>query len=291
MRPGGSTTARRAWRNWRRWSVGTAIAPQRHPLVDRQRGTVTGRRRRQRCASATSALCRMQVHQARSDAPGQLCQQRQQFLGPGCLHDDRHHGLQLRQWRPAGSGTIPTCRPNRASAARMRSPAALAAFMPTTPTPASFRPIATTKLTSRGTAEHYWELFPGRGRGSRACSSGPVLIVARRAGAYRDAPTANRDGGLDPAGSRKTISSIIRLAGQTKPMVHLLPHWNWAVTEGQEIRCPLPIVANCDANGTVPERPEHRQRQAMPRRSHLPPGRSTTPPAHSWPEAIAVRRS
>ncbi len=121
------------------------------------------------------------------------------------------------------------------------------------------------KLTSRGTAEHYWKYFL-----ARPWIAGVFIWTGfdyrGEPVPYRERAYTNQDGSLDTCGFPKDNFFYHQACWTDKPMVHLLPHWNWAGKEGQEIdvRC----YSNCDAvemflNG------RSLGKQAMPRYSHL----------------------
>ena len=72
----------------------------------------------------------------------------------------------------------------------------------------------------------------------------PIRTTGRRAARTSASSTS-------PA-SRRTATTSIRACGPTSPMVHVLPHWNWAGHEGQTI--PVMAYTNADGGRAVPER-------------------------------------
>ena len=79
---------------------------------------------------------------------------------------------------------------------------------------------------------------------SPACSFGPASITAasRRPSAGR--LISSQFGILDTCGFRKDNSYYYQAWWTDKPLLHLLPHWNWPGKEGQEIR--VWAHSNCD---------------------------------------------
>ena len=73
----------------------------------------------------------------------------------------------------------------------------------------------------------------------------------RRADRLAGAQLVLRDRSTSPA-SPRTASTSTRASGRQAPMVHVLPHWNWAGREGQ----PIPVMAytNARRSRAVPER-------------------------------------
>ncbi len=121
------------------------------------------------------------------------------------------------------------------------------------------------KQTSRDTAEHYWKYFL-----ARPWIAGVFIWTGfdyrGEPVPYRERAYTNQDGILDTCGFPKDNFYYHQACWTDKPMVHLLPHWNWAGKEGQEIevRC----YSNCDAvelslNG------RSLGKQVMPRNAHL----------------------
>ena len=86
-----------------------------------------------------------------------------------------------------------------------------------------------------------------------ASSSGPASTTSASPrptsmAAARDQPTGRRAAptsasSTSPA-SPRTASTSTRASGPTKPMVHVLPHWNWQDREGQAI----PVMAYTNAD-------------------------------------------
>ena len=94
------------------------------------------------------------------------------------------------------------------------------------------------KQTSRDTAEHYWKYFL-----ARPWIAGVFIWTGfdyrGEPVPYRERAYTNQDGILDTCGFPKDNFYYHQACWTDKPMVHLLPHWNWAGKEGQEIdvRC------------------------------------------------------